>query len=225
MIRILSKRPPLISERHSAILGVSEWYSFIVRNEGGLMPRPADPARRAAILAVARTLFHERHYASTTMAEIAAAAGMGVGSLYVYFSTKEAIALTLVERYFAELHEVIVPPLRDLVGVEAISQALAAGITSAERNIDVVALLRVIPPGHVLPERQRLLEAIEQAVERQVRQGHFRPLDPTFITEWINAQVEWAIIRSLIERAGEIEDYLRQLTELIVRAIVRSPDA
>jgi AcrR family transcriptional regulator len=225
MIRILAMRPPLISERHSAILGVSECYSFILRKEGGVMPRLADPARRAAILAVARTLFHERQYARTTMAEIAAAAGMGVGSLYVYFSTKEAIALTLVERYFAELQEVIVPPLRDLVGVEAISQALAAGIKSAERNIDVVALLRVIPPGQVLPERQRLLEAIEQAVERQVRQGHFRPLDPTFITEWINAQVEWAIIRSLIERAGEIEEYLRQLTELIVRAIVRSPDA
>lgn len=188
------------------------------------MPRPADPERRAAILAVARTLFHERHYARTTMAQIAAAAGMGVGSLYVYFPTKEAIALTLVEDYFAELREVIVPPLRDLVGVEAISQALAAGITSAERNIDVVALLRVIAPGHVLPERQRLLEAIERAVERQMRQGHFRPLDPAFITQWINAQVEWVIIRSLIERAGAIEDYRRQLTDLIVSAIVQSPD-
>jgi hypothetical protein len=88
-----------------------------------------------------------------------------------------------------------------------------------------VALLRVIPTGHVLPERQRLLEAIEQALERQMRQGHFRPLDPAVITQWINAQVEWAIVRSLIERAGAIEEYRRQLTELIVRAIVRSPDA
>jgi AcrR family transcriptional regulator len=189
------------------------------------MPRPADPTRHATILTVARELFHERQYVRTTMADIAAAADMGVGSLYVYFPTKEAIAFTLVERYFAELHEVIVPPLRDQVGAEAISQALAAGINSAERNIDVVALLRVIPPGHVLPERQRLLEAIEQAVAHQVRQGHFRPLDPTFITEWINAQVEWVIIRSLIEQAGEIEDYLRQLTELIVRAIIRPPGA
>lgn len=189
------------------------------------MPRPADPARRAAILAEARTLFYERHYARTTMADIAVAAGMGVGSLYVYFPTKEAIAATLVERYFAELHEVIVPPLRDLVGAEAISQALAAGIASAERNIDVVALLRVIPPGHVLPECQRLLEGIERAIERQVRQGHFRPLDPAFITEWINAQVEWVIIHCLIERAGKIEDYQRQLTELIVRAIVQPPGA
>ena len=84
------------------------------------MPRPADPARRATILHVARRLFHDRQYARTTMADIAAAAGMGVGSLYVYFPTKEAIALTLVERYFAELREAIIPPLRDLVGAEAI---------------------------------------------------------------------------------------------------------
>jgi AcrR family transcriptional regulator len=225
MLRILCVRPPLISERHSAIIGVSECHSFMLREAGGVMPRPADPARRAAILAVARTLFHERHYASTTMAEIAAAAGMGVGSLYVYFPTKEAIALTLVERYFAELHDVIVPPLRDLVGVEAVSEALAAGIKSAKRNIDVVALLRVIPPGRVLPECQRLLVAIEQAVKRQIRRGHFRPLDSTFVTEWINAQVEWVIIHCLIEQAGEIEDYLPQLTELIVQAIVQPPSA
>lgn len=189
------------------------------------MPRPPDPARRARILDEARKLFFERQYARTTMAEIAAAAGMGVGSLYVYFPTKEAIAATLVERYFAELHEVIVPPLRDLAGAEAISQALAAGIKSAERNIDVVGLLRVIPPRHVLTERQRLLEAIEQAVTDQIRQGHFRPLEPTFVTQWINAQVEWVIIRCLIERAATIEDYLRQLTDVIVRAIVQPPGA
>jgi AcrR family transcriptional regulator len=184
------------------------------------MPRPPDPARRAKILHEARQLFSERQYARTTMAEIASAAGMGVGSLYVYFSTKEEIAATLVEGYFAELHDVIVPPLRDLVGADAISHALAAGIKSAERNIDVVGLLRVIPPRHLLPERERLLTAIEETVTDQIHQGHFRPLDPTFVTQWINAQVEWVIIRCLIERAAEIEDDLRQLTDVIVRAIV-----
>jgi AcrR family transcriptional regulator len=174
---------------------------------------------------MARKLFHERQYAHTTMAEIAAAASMGVGSLYVYFPTKEAIAATLVERYFAELHEVIVPPLRDLVGAEAIARSLTAGINSAERNIDVVALLRVVPPRHVLPERQRLLKAINECVGRQIGQGHFRSLDPTFITEWINAQVEWVIIHCLIERAGKIEDYQRQVTDVIIRAIAQSPGA
>jgi AcrR family transcriptional regulator len=189
------------------------------------MPRPPDPARPAKILNEARKLFSERQYAHTTMAEIAAAAGMGVGSLYVYFPTKEAIAATLVEHYFAELHEVIVPPLRDLAGAEAISQALFSGIKSAERNIDVVGLLRVIPPRHVLPERQRLLEAIEETVTEQMYQGHFRSLDPAFVTQWINAQVEWVIIRCLIERAAEIEDDLPQLTDVIVRAIAQPSSA
>lgn len=189
------------------------------------MPRPPNPARRVKILAMARKLFYERQYAHTTMAEIAAAASMGVGSLYVYFPTKEAIAATLVEHYFAELHEVIVPPLRDLMGAEAIARSLTAGINSAERNIDVVTLLRVVPPRYVLPERQRLLQAINEAVGRQIREGHFRSLDPTFITEWINAQVEWVIIHCLIERAGKIEDYQRQVADVITRAIVQPPGA
>ena len=187
------------------------------------MPRPADPARRTTILHVARRLFHERQYARTTMADIAAAADMGVGSLYVYFPTKEAIALTLVERYFAELREAIIPPLRDLVGAEAISQSLAAGFLGAERNIDVLALCRLVPPQHYLPERQGLLEAIQQAVAQQMRQGSFRALDLTFVTHWVNAQIEWVITRCLVERAGDIEEYQRQLTELIVRAIAQSP--
>jgi AcrR family transcriptional regulator len=181
--------------------------------------------RRATILTVARTLFHERGFASTTMADIAAAAGMGVGSLYVYFPTKEAIALTLVERYFAELREAIIPPLRDLVGAEAIAQALAAGFLGAERNMDVVALCRLVPPQHLLPERQRLQEALEQAVAHQMRQGSFRALDPAFVTHWVNAQIEWVITRCFVERAGDIEEYQRTLTELIVRAIVRSPQS
>ena len=187
------------------------------------MPRHADPARRTAILAVARKLFHERQYAHTTMADIAASAGMGVGSLYVYFPTKEAIALTLVESYFAQLHEAIIPPLRDLVGAEAISQALAAGLGRAEHNMDVLALCRLFPPRHFLPQRRRLLEAIEQAVGDQIRQGSFRALDPAFVTQWINAQIEWVITRCFVEQAGDIEEEGRRLTELIVRAIVRSP--
>lgn len=187
------------------------------------MPRPADPTRRATILTVAHKLFHERQYASTTMADIAAAAGMGVGSLYVYFPTKEAIALTLVERYFAELREAIIPPLRDLVGADAIAASLAAGFLAAERNMDVVALCRLVLPQHALPECQRLLEAIEQAVTHQMRQGAFRALDPTFVTHWVNAQVEWVITRCFVERAGDIEEYQRQVTELIVRAIVQPP--
>jgi AcrR family transcriptional regulator len=162
------------------------------------------------------------------MADIAAAAGMGVGSLYVYFPTKEAIALTLVERYYAELRAAIIPPLRDLVGAEAISRSLAAGFLGAERNLDVLALCRLVPPQHFLPERQGLIEAIEQAVTQQMRQGAFRALDPTFVTHWVNAQIEWVITRCLVERAGDFEEHQRQLTELIVRAIVQPssmPDA
>jgi AcrR family transcriptional regulator len=187
------------------------------------MPRRADPARHAAILTVARTLFHERQYDHTTMADIAAAAGMGVGSLYVYFPTKEAIALTLVEGYFAELHEAIIPPLRDLVGAEAVSHALAAGLGRAEHNVDVLALCRLFLPRHFLPHQRRLLEAIEQAVRYQISQGHFRALDPAFVTQWINAQIEWVITRCFVERTGDIEEEGRRLTELIVRAIVRPP--
>jgi AcrR family transcriptional regulator len=186
-----------------------------------VLPRPADSARRATILAAARTLFSERQYARTTMADIAAAADMGVGSLYVYFPTKEAIAATSVESHFGELHEAIIPPLRDLVVAEAVAQGLAAGIEQAKQNLDMLALCRLFPPRHFLPALRRLLEAIEQAVAHQMDQGAFRALDPAFVTHWVNAQIEWIVMRCFVERVGDIEEERRQLTDVIVRAIVQ----
>jgi AcrR family transcriptional regulator len=46
---------------------------------------------RNAILAGARQLFQERSFDKTSMAMIAAASGISVGGLYIYFKNKHAI--------------------------------------------------------------------------------------------------------------------------------------
>ena len=53
--------------------------------------------RRAAMLAAARRLFERQGYARTTFDEIAAAAGVGVATVYKYFSSKEGIVVELLE--------------------------------------------------------------------------------------------------------------------------------
>lgn len=56
--------------------------------------------RRAGILAVARNLFWENGFRGTTMPEIAAAAELAPGTLYLYFPSKDALyAELLVEGY------------------------------------------------------------------------------------------------------------------------------
>lgn len=67
--------------------------------------------RRQAILDVAAALFAEHGYRSTTVRQIADAAGVFSGSLYHHFDSKEAIVDEILSRYFAGMlatyHEII----------------------------------------------------------------------------------------------------------------------
>jgi AcrR family transcriptional regulator len=69
-------------------------------------PERADKARnRARILAAASEAFAERGV-ETQMDDVAARAGLGVGTLYRHFATKEALMAALIERKFAQILEV-----------------------------------------------------------------------------------------------------------------------
>jgi AcrR family transcriptional regulator len=65
--------------------------------------RSRGKARVAALLAAATTLFVEKGYEATTMTEIASRAGASIGSLYLFFPTKAALAKVLL----IELAEVL----------------------------------------------------------------------------------------------------------------------
>src|SRR5438552_8364751 len=53
----------------------------------------ASELRRLAILQAARTVFARQGYANTVVEDIAAQAGIGKGTLYLYFPSKEQIYL------------------------------------------------------------------------------------------------------------------------------------
>lgn len=57
--------------------------------------------RRISILDAAQQLFLQEGYAATSIADIRAACGASVGSIYHAFASKEAIAIALVERAIA----------------------------------------------------------------------------------------------------------------------------
>src|SRR5512139_3461660 len=65
---------------------------------GGIAERVSDPARRGGILEAAEKLF--RHYGphKTTIGDIAREAGIGVGSIYLEFCSKDDIVAELSGR-------------------------------------------------------------------------------------------------------------------------------
>ncbi len=51
--------------------------------------------KRAALLAAARSLFARKGFAATTTAEIAARAGVGAGTLFLYFASKDDLLVAI----------------------------------------------------------------------------------------------------------------------------------
>lgn len=70
---------------------------------GPKAPSQARGEKRVAQLkAAAEAVFAEQGYEAATMTAIAKAAGAPIGSLYQFFPSKEALALTLMQQYLEE---------------------------------------------------------------------------------------------------------------------------
>src|SRR3954463_7500014 len=63
----------------------------------------ADPAKRAAILDAAVELFAERGFHGTAVPLVAEKAGVGAGTLYRHFDSKEALVNALYQHWKGEL--------------------------------------------------------------------------------------------------------------------------
>src|SRR5215468_4498984 len=66
--------------------------------------------KRRAILTAARELFASQGYEETTIAEIARAAGVAVGTVYLYFQSKHDVLVDVCLALKAEVAQVIQSP-------------------------------------------------------------------------------------------------------------------
>jgi AcrR family transcriptional regulator len=68
------------------------------------MPKVVDREQmQHGILDAAMTVYARKGYHTATIADVAEEAGLGKGTLYLYFKNKEAIAEAMVERHFSRL--------------------------------------------------------------------------------------------------------------------------
>jgi AcrR family transcriptional regulator len=106
---------------------------------------PADPKQarsrqtKEKIIKAAIELFQERGYEKTTSNDIAAAAGVSIGSFYVYFTDKRQLLLTIFDRLADELFKNIFDGMRpehlfDADFRQRIKQAVANAIVDKQRH-------------------------------------------------------------------------------------------
>ena len=142
--------------------------------------------RRAELLDVALRLFAEKGFASTTIADIAAASGTAHGLVYHYFRSKDELLVAVLER------NSFLPALRQLLAVEPDQPAvdvlprIATGFSAmiAERADFMSLVLRESQTNaDVAAAMQQLigegLELLTTYLEGRITAGELRPHDPS----------------------------------------------
>ncbi len=118
----------------------------------GVVRERADAARnRLRVLAAAERLFAQRGVAGVTMDDVAAAAGVGKGTLYRRFVDKGGLAVALLDQRERDLQQCILsgpPPLGPGADPARRLAGFVAGyLAFLDRQLDLVLLSETSTPG------------------------------------------------------------------------------
>jgi AcrR family transcriptional regulator len=156
-------------------------------------PRPKFRRRAEArpdeILDAALALFTERGFAATKVDDIAAAAGLSKGAVYLYFPSKEALLEGLVHRAVEPVADLAVARLSDRSDHPHVTLARAMGaVAGAMANERIVAVpLLILREAPALPRiaevyreaiLSKVIPALSALVADGIARGQLRPVDP-----------------------------------------------
>lgn len=173
------------------------------------MPRAdVSQERRAQIIQAARACFARQGYHRTTMDDIVRESGLSKGTLYWYFSSKEALFLAILDAWWRDLAQTIQKPASDATStVERLTAWIDALIRFLRTGLDRVQLImefwaevhrsREIEQrlGQIYQERARLLaDIIQQGVDR----GEFRAVDPYTTAQTFLAAYDGLLLQQVL---------------------------
>jgi AcrR family transcriptional regulator len=122
-------------------------------------------ARREAILAAASALFCKEPFESLAMSELAAAADIAKGTLYLYFRSKEEIFLALLAREYSAWFAAFRETLRQAASAEEALDWIVASLCARGELVHLVGLLHAVLERNVPAATAR---AFKQGVDAGV---------------------------------------------------------
>ncbi|MBW2596415.1 MAG: TetR/AcrR family transcriptional regulator [Deltaproteobacteria bacterium] len=187
----------------------------------GVRPNPVKETREKQIKDAALKLFSEKGFHNTTMAEIALAAGLGKGTLYWYWKSKEALAFSLVSDMLSAFLDLI-EETRDCEGniikrLEKLAQRVADLYQQKKEYCRLLLKFRAdrhytFNPDYieqVMKYYVRMRSAIASIIEQGIKAGEFKKVDSQFIAfiilgiveglelEWLENEKEFSMHKGL----------------------------
>ena len=189
----------------------------------------AKAARREEILDAARRVFAERGFKGTTIADIAEAAGIALGTIYLYFSSKDAVFEALSQRFAQIITDALTEPV-EAGSQAAITRRVDNVFDACRKNRDLVRLIVLNTDSDAAAEqRRRAAEAhrdqpMVDALTSAMAQGRIRKTDPVTMTKMITGLVSIAVYQAFVISDGEDADKLRAECGEMILAYMRPVD-
>jgi len=140
------------------------------------MPRRADAIRnRSLLVAAGGEVFAERG-PDASLEEIARRAGVGIGTLYRHFPSREALVDAIYAEHIGAVVEVAEEAVADADAWRGLERFLEHVLELQARNLPLRAafLRQATTTGLVAERRSRILPLLKRMVERAKEQGALR---------------------------------------------------
>jgi len=143
----------------------------------------------AQILEAGEKLFAEKGFYPTTMEEVARAAGLAKGTIYLHFDNKRDLFFSIIENKLDILLEKIEKEMRkDELPSQRIKLAIGIHLRFLEENRDFFKIMQALPEslkeemekrlkGRVIEKQSRYIEILDQLIQKGIRNQEIKPLD------------------------------------------------
>jgi AcrR family transcriptional regulator len=180
------------------------------------------------ILQAAWRLIRHYGYGKTTIADIAAEAGVGKGTVYLYFRSKEEIMLALVdltgERISRDLERIAAGPGS---AAARLQESLLHRVMTIRDLVhryphgeDVISSIKPAIVGRIERHLRRQGEILEGLLREGIASGEMAVADPGAVAQLLAGLFE--LLTPPYYRfpsRGGLERFARQLTELLLRGL------
>ena len=156
--------------------------------------RSRDDAKQQRICAAATRLFASRPFHKVHLDDIARAAGVGKGTIYLYCRDKQELFISLLDKPFAELVERLKAETQNQSSSRLRLRLIVRALVGyAYSRPEVFELMRTVgvPAGRPSWEgkRQELSALIEDTIRRGIRQGVMHDTNPKLSAVYLTSMV------------------------------------
>lgn len=189
------------------------------------MVRALDPHKKEAIMTAARMIFIRDGYRAAKMTDIAAAAGVAAGTLYLYFNSKEALSNALSEDFFnrcALMIDQYVPHIADENGL---TQYIDSVIQIARDEMPVLSFARIESfekAGKGKEVRKELSIRTANHLQKLMDEKAIRNYDAIALADMIGGMLHKVIMSCVVEQTFDLATHKATAIRILEYALFES---